>query len=77
MRSGTPGNGWTSRKWWAVVPLIVAGVGLTAWLMVVGRYELALGAFGITAGVAGGYNLFNSWQARSYSNHGMPPGAEA
>lgn len=77
MANGTSGSGWASRKWWAVIPLIIAGVGLTVWLMAVGRYELALGAFGITAGLAGVYNGANAWQTRSFSNHGSPPGAEA
>jgi len=70
-------SNWSSRKVWLVVPLVVAGVGLTVWMMAVGRYEFALGAFGITAGIVGVYNGANVWQSRAYSDHGQPPGLES
>jgi hypothetical protein len=70
------GNGWASRKLWATIPLVGAGLMLTAYLLTVGRYGLAVVVFGIAAAVVAVYSGVNAWQARSYSNHGHPPGLE-
>jgi len=70
------GNGWKSRKTITTLLIIIAGIVLTGWLVAVGRYDLAVAAFGITAGVVGVYNGANAWQSRAYSDHGQPPGTE-